>query len=257
MVKRPNRAVNRLARGANAMWDRSENEKNGYICIFPPTSVARSARLAGGRRIGTYKFLKDMSMNENVLSSSDAVLRRARAVLESSGIREAWQAAGAEVNVVGSMRMGLMAVHRDIDLHVYSPQLDVESSFAAVARIARRAEAGLICCRNLIDTPERCIEWHMAWTEPDGEEWKIDMIHIESGSRYDGFFERVADRIAEVMTPEQRETILRLKYAASDDEPIAGIEYYRAVIEGGVRDMEGLRRWRAEHPADGVTEWMP
>ena len=52
-------------------------------------------------------------MNENVLSSSNAVLRRARAVLESSGIREAWQAAGAEVNVVGSMRMGLMAVHRD------------------------------------------------------------------------------------------------------------------------------------------------
>lgn len=67
----------------------------------------------------------------------------------------------------------------------------------------------------------------------------------------------MADRIAEVMTPEQRETILRLKYAASDDEPIAGIEFYRAVIEGGVRDMEGLRRWRAEHPADGVTEWMP
>ncbi len=196
-------------------------------------------------------------MNDDFAGRSALVLRQAREVLEASGIVGTWRAEGAEVRIVGSMRMGLMARHRDIDLHVYSSPLTVGRSFAAVARMAERGEAGTIVCRNLIDTPERCVEWHMEWAHPEYGAWSIDMIHIEAGSRYDGYFERVADRIVEVMTDEQRRTVLRLKWSTPDDEPVAGIEYYRAVIEGGVSDMEGLRRWRAEHPADGVMEWMP
>lgn len=196
-------------------------------------------------------------MNDDFTGRSALVQQQAREVLEASGIAEAWRAEGAEVRIVGSMRMGLMARHRDIDLHVYSPRLTVGSSFAAVARMAARSEAGTIVCRNLTDTPERCVEWHMEWTHPAHGVWSIDMIHIEAGSRYDGYFERVADRIVGVMTDEQRRTVLRLKWSTPDGEHVAGIEYYRAVIEGGVSDMEGLRRWRAEHPADGVMEWMP
>ena len=48
------------------------------------------------------------------------------------------------------------------------------------------------------------------------------MIHIVSGSRYDGHFERVADRIAAALTPETRRTILQLKFETPDDEKIAG-----------------------------------
>ena len=191
------------------------------------------------------------------MERSAAVLRRARAVLESSGVCGAWRAEGAEVRIVGSMRMGLMARHRDIDLHVYSSPLSVGGSFAAMARVAARSEAGTIVCRNLIETPERCVEWHMEWRDPADGVWTMDMIHIEAGSRYDGYFERVADRICEVMTAEQREAVLRLKWETPEGEAIAGIEYYRAVIEGGVRDMAALRRWRGEHPAGGVVEWMP
>ncbi len=47
---------------------------------------------------------------------------------------------------------------------------------------------------------------------PDNTPWQIDMIHILKGSRYDGYFERVAERIATVLTPETRNTILQLKY---------------------------------------------
>ena len=31
--------------------------------------------------------------------------------------------------------------------------------------------------------------------------WQIDIIHIEEGSRYDGYFERMADRIGEIVSP--------------------------------------------------------
>ena len=54
-----------------------------------------------------------------------------------------------------------------------------------------------------------------------------------------------------------RDTILRLKYETPENEGIHGVEYYQAVLEGGVRTLDELRRWRAAHPLDGVNLWMP
>ena len=45
---------------------------------------------------------------------------RAHAVLKKSGIPEIWEKNGCRVNLIGSLRMGLLAKHKDIDLHVYS-----------------------------------------------------------------------------------------------------------------------------------------
>lgn len=64
----------------------------------------------------------------------------------------------------------------------------------------------------------------------EGELWQLDMIHIEKGSRYDGYFEEVARRISAALTDETREAILRLKWETPDTEKIAGIEYYMAVL---------------------------
>ena len=82
-------------------------------------------------------------------------------------------------------------------------------------------------------------------------------IHIREGSRYDGYFEKVAQRISEIMTDEIRETILRLKYETPETEKIIGVEYYQAVIRDGVRDYSGFKEWRKQHPVTGVVEWMP
>ena len=52
-----------------------------------------------------------------------------------------------------------------------------------------------------------------AWfQDPDNELWQIDMIHIVKGSRYDGYFEKMAERITAVLTDETRQAILKLKY---------------------------------------------
>ena len=106
-------------------------------------------------------------------------------------------------------------------------------------------------------TEERCLEWHGIWQRPGGAPWQIDIIHIESGSTFDGYFERFADRLCRRLDDATRDTILRLKYETPENEGIHGVEYYQAVLEGGVRTLDELRRWRAAHPLDGVNLWMP
>ena len=76
-------------------------------------------------------------------------------------------------------------------------------------------------------------------------------------SPWAGYFERVADRIAAVLTPETREAILRLKYETPDGEKIPGIAYYRAVLADGVRSHAEFTVWLREHPVEGIVEWMP
>lgn len=92
-----------------------------------------------------------------------------------------------------SLATGLLAKHLDIDFHIYSEPPLLPSGFAAMARIAENASVRRIECVNLLHTDEKCVEWHAWYEDRDGELWQIDMIHIEAGSAYDGYFERFAD----------------------------------------------------------------
>lgn len=90
----------------------------------------------------------------------------------------------------------------------------------------------------------------------DNELWQIDMIHIVKGSRYDGYFEKMAERITAVLTDETRQAILKLKYETPDTAKIMGVEYYQAVIQDGVRTYAELEDWKKQHPVTGVIEWF-
>lgn len=194
----------------------------------------------------------------DILAFATANQRRAHEILAELVLREAWQAVGARVEVVGSLRSGLLCRHLDIDLHVYTPApLRVAGSFAAVARIAEKPGIRRVEYGNLLDEEDCCLEWHAQYADRDGRLWQIDMIHMTEDSPWAGYFERVADRISAVQTPETRETILRLKYETPDTEKIPGIAYYRAVLEGGVRSYAAFEAWRKEHPVEGIVSWIP
>ena len=60
---------------------------------------------------------------------------KALLVIEKSGVRQAWEAIGATVNQVGSMAMGLLMKHRDIDFHIYTEKLDIAESFKVMQKI--------------------------------------------------------------------------------------------------------------------------
>ena len=181
---------------------------------------------------------------------------KALRIVEKSGVRQAWEDIGATVNQVGSMAMGLLMKHRDIDFHIYTENLDIAESFGVIQKICANPAVTRMEYRNLAETEEACLEFHV-WFMQDDEEWQIDMIQILKGSQFDGYFERVAQRIKEVLTPETRRTILELKYLTPDDEHIMGIEYYQAVIADGIRSYPEFIQWRKKHAAKGIVNWCP
>jgi hypothetical protein len=181
---------------------------------------------------------------------------KALLVIEKSGVRQAWEAIGATVNQVGSMAMGLLMKHRDIDFHIYTDELNVSESFKVIEKLCANPAVTRMEYRNLADTAEACLEFHI-WFMLENEEWQLDMIQILKGSQFDGFFENVAARINAVLTPEMRRTILELKYLTPDDEHIMGIEYYQAVIADNVKTYPEFLQWRSKHPATGIVTWCP
>ena len=183
-------------------------------------------------------------------------LKKALQVIEKSCVRQAWESIGATVNQVGSMAMGLLMKHRDIDFHIYTDKLDIAESFKVIQKICANPAVRSMEYRNLADTEEACLEFHVRFILDD-EEWQIDMIQILKGSQFDGYFEHVAQRIKEVLTPETRRTILELKCLTPDDEHIMGIEYYQAVISDGIRSYQEFIQWRKNHPVNGIVNWCP
>lgn len=193
----------------------------------------------------------------NILELAKRNQQKAWEIIEDTRIVRIWEGIGAKVNLVGSLRTGLLMKHRDIDFHIYTSPLDLSASFRAIAELAENTSVKKIEYTNLLHTAEACIEWHAWYQDMEGELWQMDMIHIQEGSRYDGYFERVAERISAVLTDEMRLAILKLKYETPDTEKIMGVEYYQAVIQDGVRSYPEFEEWRRLHPAVGVVEWMP
>lgn len=193
----------------------------------------------------------------NILELTKRNQQKAWEIIEDTRIVRIWEGIGAKVNLVGSLRTGLLMKHRDIDFHIYTSPLDLSASFRAMAELAENTSVKKIEYTNLLHTAEACIEWHAWYQDMEGELWQMDMIHIQEGSRYDGYFERVAERISAVLTDEMRLAILKLKYETPDTEKIMGVEYYQAVIQDGVRSYPEFEEWRRLHPAVGVVEWMP
>lgn len=183
--------------------------------------------------------------------------KRAWEIIEDLKIFKIWESVGAEPRLVGSLKMGLLMNHRDMDFHIYSSPLDVFQSFAAMVKIAENPSVKKILYSNLIDTDEQCIEWHAWYEDVDGFTWQIDMIHILSGSAFDGYAEELAERVCKALTPEIRNTILKLKYETPATAKVYGIDYYRAVLQYNIRTYDELAEWLKLNSTDGVSMWLP
>lgn len=194
---------------------------------------------------------------ENILEIARRNQQKAWEIVEKTNIIPIWESIGARINMVGSLRTGLLMKHRDIDFHIYTSSLTLADSFRAMAELAENTSVKKIECVNLLHTVEECVEWHAWYQDTEGKFWQIDMIHIRENSRYDGYFEKVAERISAVLTDETKQAILNLKYETPDTEKIMGVEYYQAVIRDGVRSYPEFEEWRRLHPVTGVIEWIP
>ncbi|MFK1834137.1 nucleotidyltransferase domain-containing protein [Bacteroides fragilis] len=178
-------------------------------------------------------------------------------ILEHTGIIPAWERIGATVHLVGSLKSGLLAKSKDIDLHIYTDKLDVAESFSVMQELAERISLKEVQYKNLIHTEEECIEWHAIYEDEELNSWKFDMIHIRKGSKYDGVIEKVTAAIMNRLTPELRKTILQIKFNVPDGVMIPGIEIYHAVFTGGVSSYEELEKYRKTNPLTNSLDWLP
>ncbi len=73
---------------------------------------------------------------ENILELAEQARRKAEKVIGETQVESIWRSVGAEPHRVGSLAMGLLMRHRDIDLHIYSEPFRIADSFAAMAKLA-------------------------------------------------------------------------------------------------------------------------
>lgn len=166
----------------------------------------------------------------DIIELSQRNIRLGWEVLKESNVVPIWEGIGAKVNIIGSLKTGLMMKSLDIDIHVYTKEISIKDSFDVISSIAQNPSFKEIEYKNLIDTEEECIEWHLIYEDKESRIWKFDIIHILMGTKYDGFVEGVTDSIIKGMTPQRREAILRIKYDMPSDIKIPSIEIYQAVF---------------------------
>ena len=194
---------------------------------------------------------------DKILNIAYSNQKTAWEIIQNTNIIKLWKLINAKVNLVGSLPLGLLMKHRDIDFHIYSDQLDLGESFNVMAKLAENKSIKKIENINLIHTKEECIEWH-AWYENEKNElWQMDMIHIRKGSFFDGYAEKLVERLKILLSEETRNRILKLKYETPDTEKILGIEYYVAVLRDNVKSFEELQCWRIKNPVTDVVTWIP
>ncbi|GAB6908545.1 conserved hypothetical protein [Desulfosarcina cetonica] len=194
---------------------------------------------------------------KNIIETSKKMQREAWSVIEHTDVIKIWSSIGATINLVGSLKTGLMIKNRDIDFHIYTHPFKLADSFLAISKLAENRRIKTINYSNLLEAEDRCIEWHAFYEDRDGKTWQIDMIHILNESPYAGYFENVAERISNALTHDMQEAILRIKNTIPIERKVMSIQIYQAVIEGGVRDVEAFWRWKEQNPNDGIVTWVP
>jgi len=194
---------------------------------------------------------------KQIFEIAESMQKDAWQIINDTNIIDIWSSIGATINLVGSLKMGLLINNRDIDFHIYTTPFKLSDSFSAMAKLAENKRIKTISYINLLDAEDKCIEWHAFYEDKDGHSWQIDMIHILNESAYAGNFEKVAARISAVLTPEIRANILRIKNSIPIEEKVMGIQVYRAVIEYGIQDIDAFRQWKEQNPDEGIITWMP
>ena len=192
-----------------------------------------------------------------LLLASWELRRQAAEVLRESRLLEAWESLGGEICGVGSFYCDLMMKNRDIDLHIYTGRLDAAETRRALSPVLASERIVDLTFSDRASTEEHCLEWHLRLKDAAGKVWKIDMIQILAGTKYDGFIEETAEAVIDAITPELRRQILALKNAGPDDLQVCGIEFCKAVIADHVGSWRQFTNWRRHNPLPSLLNWRP
>ena len=75
-------------------------------------------------------------------------------IIKKLDIENVWKSIGAEINLVGSLKSGLLMKHLDIDFHVYSDVVEIKDSFLVILEIVKNPSVIKFTFKNLLNTDE-------------------------------------------------------------------------------------------------------
>ena len=194
-------------------------------------------------------------MNE-IVSRAETRQQTAEHILRELDLVNRWSRFGT-CHLVGAVAYGLV-VAPDIDMEVFCPDPKIEDGFEIIRACALHPNVTKTRFWNALGPPHFGLYWQIRYDD-EGEEWKIDMWSMADS--YSGpCGSRLTEPMNTALTAESRETILRLKEAVLADHGLecSSIQIYRAVLDSGVADLDGLKAWLPENPLTGVvTDWEP
>ncbi|RJP26600.1 MAG: hypothetical protein C4527_14765 [Candidatus Omnitrophota bacterium] len=194
----------------------------------------------------------------------DAILQYASAqrtialqITEDLRLMERWGRFGRPV-LVGAVAYDLV-YGPDIDMEIYCSDLRIEHGFQVLSECCSLSpQITSAAFRNHLHDADKALYWQLNYRQNTGTEWKIDMW--SASEDYDlPRGETIVEPIKRSLTRETRALILQLKQRRANDPSLSclSIDLYRAVLDGGVRDIEGLRNWLAANTTGELTDWKP
>lgn len=183
--------------------------------------------------------------------------RDALRVMEDLALVRRWSAAG-QVAVVGAVSYDLV-VDADIDLEVFTDGApNVSDGFAVAAGLAEHPQIRKVRFTNALAAEDQGLYWQFRYQSDDATDWKIDVWTLASD--HPGPLSAwMVEPMRLGLTRNARRMILKLKEARSRGEidGVASIDIYRAVLDGRVDSVDGLRRFLGPGYKPMLTPWLP
>ncbi|OKJ70511.1 hypothetical protein [Streptomyces sp. CB02460] len=188
-----------------------------------------------------------------MLARQAARQEQALGVLDALRPLQRWERFG-EPRLCGAMAYDLL-VAPDIDIEIFG-DLQVDAGFTLVSEWARDPAVERLLFINAVGEPDAGLGWELRYRY-GGERWSVQMWLLAAD--YDG--PRSADLVAPMRAALRTTTqarILRIKEAlVGRGEEYRSIDVYRAVLDGGVNDVEEYARWCRSYSSTGMISWRP
>lgn len=69
---------------------------------------------------------------KEIFEMATQIQEKVWSVIEDTGVIKHWTSIGATINLVGSLKTGLLINNRDIDFHIYTNPFSLAESFLAI-----------------------------------------------------------------------------------------------------------------------------
>lgn len=191
----------------------------------------------------------------NYLDKAVKLQKQAYKIIDDLQIEYRWNLVGKTI-LVGSASFGLMT-SPNLDFEIYVEKPDVRIGFDTICEFAAISGVKQIQFLNFMGTSDPGLYWRIDYQDNNGVMWDIDNWLVPFSHPHAGMAENFANAMKRALTEETKQIILEIKSQMSLKKKIRGIDVYKAVLNGGVRDKQQFEKWIASNPPIEMETWQP